>query len=91
MIQIKESYVNRTENYRAGDSDWYEAYTDDLGKLFKSLRKEYGKCTNKVYQDNYMDGSYWHCGWVFQKRMKYDRSNKTFLSETWITFKYVAD
>jgi hypothetical protein len=51
MLEIKEPYVNATENCLIGDSGWYEPYTGDRGKLFRSLQREYGRCTSRMYRD----------------------------------------
>jgi hypothetical protein len=87
-LYIQESFVNLTEGYRFGDSDVYEAFTSDRSKLYKSLVREYGRCTGKVYIDlkptpagpNAMP-----VGWVFVKRMKYEDCDKAYLREVWVT------
>ena len=66
--------------YVIGDSDLYEPYTDNIGDLFLSLQREYGRCVSKVYIG---DGD--PIGWVFQKRTKYTDCDKTYLAETWVT------
>ena len=91
MLVINETWVNKTENCSGGDSGYYETYTDDLGELFKSLQREYGRCVSKVYNDNCLDGTVWSNGWVFEKRRKYDDCNEYYLAETWITYKHVLD
>ena len=78
---IQEAWVNRTKDYRIGESDIYEPFTDNIKKLFKSLMKEYGRCTGKVRIDP--DGK--AIGWVFEKRTKYSDAKETFLQETWVT------
>ena len=47
-LWIKETHVNETKGYRMGDAEWYETFTDDKGKLFKSLQKEYGKSQKEI-------------------------------------------
>ena len=81
---IQETWKNATENYISGDSGLYEPFTDDSGKLYRSLQREYGKCVSKVYIDD-ENGKSKPIGWVFQKRQKYDDCNKTYLLETWVT------
>jgi hypothetical protein len=76
------------ERYGIGESGWYEPFTDNLGELFKSLRKEYGRCVSRVYQDT-PDGTADPVGWVFQKRVKYWDANETYLQETWVTYRQV--
>lgn len=81
---IQETYVNKSEGYRLGETEPYEPYTDDIGELFRELQREYGRCVGKCYVDK-KDGSSQAIGWVFQKRQKYDDCNETFLSEVWVT------
>jgi hypothetical protein len=40
MLQVKETYVNETKGYQFGDVPWYEPYTDNIGKLFRTMQKE---------------------------------------------------
>lgn len=80
---IEEVWRNATENYICGESGLYEPYTDNLGELFRSLQKEYGKCVSKVYVDQ--GDKTIAIGWVFEKRRKYDDCNDTYLQETWVT------
>lgn len=86
-MEIKETYVNESTDMRYGSSDWYEPYTNDTGKLFKSLQKEFGRCTSKIYVDVPMgDGTYdvRTVGWVFLKKQKYTDTKETYLQSTWV-------
>lgn len=78
---IQETHINRTEGYMLGEAEPYEPFTEDTGKLFRELQREYGRCISKAYVDP--DGK--QIGWVFQKLTKYQDSNETYLAETWIT------
>ena len=49
MLYVREHWVNETEGYRGGNSPVYESFTDDVGTLFRSARKEHGRCTGKIY------------------------------------------
>lgn len=90
-LWISEAFVNATKEAIFGDSPPYETHTDDIGKLFKSLQREYGKCTGKVYQDP--DAR--RIGWVFQKRMRYEDAHRDgngrysekahYIREVWVT------
>jgi len=80
---IQEQWIDRTRNCGNGETEPYEAFTDEPGKLYRSCLKEYGRCTGKIYIDT-PDGAK-AIGWVFLKRAKYDDCNETFLLETWIT------
>jgi len=79
---IKESHTNDTEGYRMGDSDWYETFTSDKGRLFRDLQKEYGAAT-KMYIDQ-KDGSAKQVGWVFRKTRKYEDCDKTYVHSVWV-------
>jgi hypothetical protein len=84
-MRIRETYVNDTEGYRFGDSDWFEPWTEDRGKLFRSLQQEYGGCVSMMYRDVRRGREFtafgvvvparWKVittGWVFRKRMRYE-------------------
>jgi hypothetical protein len=96
-IWIKESFFGKKEvtskdgdtdyvRYRLGETEWYESFTDDRGELFRSCREEYGGCTGKIHVDIAMgDGTYdtRDVGWVFEKRMKYEDCDETYLRQVW--------
>lgn len=88
-LYVSEVFINGTKGYQFGESGIYEAYTDDIGKLFRSMQKEYGRCIGKVYIDT-KDEKAHTIGWVFSKRMKYedarDNSPDSFYTrEVWVT------
>ncbi len=87
-IWIRETFVNTTREAQFGETEPFESFTDDLGKLYKSLRSEYGRCSGRVYIDR-KDAPPMPVGWVFIKRMKYedarDNSPKSYyLREVWV-------
>jgi len=91
MIQIQEIYVNGSEGYIFGESDWYEPYTDDRGRLFRDLQREYGRCVSKMYVDE-IDGQPSVIGWVFSKRMAYeDNPHRSYIREVWVHCRTVSD
>jgi hypothetical protein len=69
---MRETFVNETKGHQFGESDWYEPFTDDVGRLFRSLQKEYGRCVSRVYVDPAGGGKPKAIGWVFEKRMEYE-------------------
>lgn len=90
-MKIAIDHVNRDEGYRIGEyvqdieDTIFEA--DSLGDMFRALRREYGRCTGRVYVDYlHKDSKYgpYAVGWVFLKRVPYDDEG-TFLQETWVT------
>lgn len=82
-MKMNESFVDLSKGVRYGASGWFEAFTDDLGELFRALRSEYGRCVSKVYVDA-TDGKVRAVGWVFVKRVEYTDSAKTYLREVWV-------
>jgi hypothetical protein len=94
-MKIAESAVNLTEKYRLYDdivTDIEDTIFDAdsptlIGDIYRASLKEHGRCTGKVYVERWHenDGKPMHVGWTFQKRVKYDDSNDTFLMETWVT------
>jgi hypothetical protein len=88
-MMIQETYVNRDTNTRYAESEPQRAFTDDLGKLYRSLRAEYGRCTGHIHVDQ-KDGEVKTIGWVFVKRVPYegrvrDGEPRTYLREVWVT------
>lgn len=88
-IFMSETFINKDKNARFGESGIYESFTDDKGKLFKSLQREYGRCVSRVYVDR-ADGPPKAIGWVFEKRMQYEdaRTNGAdsyYVREVWVT------
>lgn len=74
-MRIQETFVNQTEDCIFGESEPYEPYTDNTGKLFLNLQKEYGRCRSAMYIDK-SDGSIIKCGWVFEKKMQYEDTGR---------------
>lgn len=86
-LWIKEDYIVHQDNgrsYRMEGTPIYEAYTDSVGELFRSLMDEFGRCTGKMYVDS--KNSQLQVGWVFEKRRCYeDEPSESYLAETWVT------
>lgn len=83
---IQETFINETKGYICGNTDPYEPFTDNIGRLFLSLQKEYGKCVSRMYVDP--DGK--PIGWIFQKKMHYEdartnRADDYYIQEVWVT------
>jgi len=73
------------KRYLVGESDIYEAFTDNIKRLFASLQREHGHCVSKVYIDQ--KGKSLPIGWVFRKRisLKDKPDVDTYIQETWVT------
>ena len=99
-LQIQETMTGEDlttgKAWRSHEGDYYEPYTDDLGQLFKSLRREYGRCTSRVYVDA-PDGTADPIGWVFEKQVEYEDADRARLTgrerlynrQVWVTYRYV--
>lgn len=86
-LYTSETYINAGDNTRFGESEIEEAHTDDVGRLYRSLMAEYGRCVSKVYQDTKSRGTI-AIGWVFKKRMQYEGARDpkdTYIREVWAT------
>ena len=75
--------VTQKGEYIIADGEPYETYTDNVGQLFSSLQKEFGRCSGKQYIER--EDQDVRCGWVFEKRVKYTDCQRTYLQETWVT------
>ena len=86
-LWIKEEWIDRTRRAYSGSTEPYETSTGDIGTLFKSLQKRYGRCVSKMYFSKTIDGQLKtiQSGWVFQRKQKYQDCDKYYISETWIT------
>ncbi len=82
-LYIKETWINQTENYCIGDSEYYETFTDNKGVLFNSLQKEWGRCISKMMIDLNKGGSK-QIGWVFEKIDCYEDTHEKFIRHTWV-------
>jgi hypothetical protein len=81
-LQIRETFTNETRGYRSDWSEWYEPYTDNIGRLFRGMQREYGRCVGRIYVDAPRDGSAFGavgssaCGWYFEKKVEYEDSGR---------------
>ena len=91
-LWVKETWINETEDYMIGESEWYETRysVNELGDLYRSCVKEYGGCVGKVYVDT-PDGNADAIGWVFQKNRKYEDVNKNYLASCWVVYRQQKD
>lgn len=80
-MYIKETFINETEGYCFGGSDWNEAFTDDLGRLYRDLKSEYGNASN-MYVDT-ADGTK-KIGWVFTGKAKYEDTGEPYTRQVWV-------
>lgn len=83
-IWVQEEYVTveGDKRYGSGSDDPQESRFDNKGDLFRFCLREFGRCVSKVYVGEKNPRA---IGWVFEKRVKYTDSDKTYLQEAWIT------
>jgi hypothetical protein len=79
---IRETYVNKTEGHHFGERVRRDPPSADPGALFRACRSEYGRCVSRIYVDT--DDGPKACGWVFQRRERYEDSEETYLREVWV-------
>jgi len=87
-LYVQEEFVDASRCARYGESGVYETGYDTVGTLYRALRREWGRCTGKVYVDQTCPerGAYSQAiGWVFIKRVRYEDSRETYLREVWAT------
>lgn len=88
-VQIKNINTDEERRYRIGDVEPYETFTDNIGRLFRSLQREYGRCVSSMYVD-LPNGEIKRIGWVFRKREEYSdwrpssRFDRYYVREVWI-------
>ena len=83
MFLVLESHVNETEHYSMGDVGPYLPHTNNIGELFSSLQREFGRCISKVYLDT-NEGTF-QIGWAFARKDKYEDTGEPFDHVTWVT------
>lgn len=90
QLYCTEIFINATKGcmYHE-DTKPQEAFTTDLGRLYRNCVREYGRCTGRVYAE-LVDGTSIPVGWVFVKRVEYDdpmcrRKPESYLREVWLT------
>lgn len=83
-LWIQETWINETEGYQVGESEVYETSYEESerGKLFASLRREYGRCISCMFvgEDNPIK-----IGWVFQKKVQYQDTKEFYNQSTWVS------
>jgi len=83
-LYVQETYVDETREAIFGESSAQEAFTDNVGELFRSCQREYGRCVSRVYVDR-LDGTSVAIGWVFSKKMQYEDAKKFYVRSVWVT------
>lgn len=84
-MYVLTSGVNETRGHQIWNDKPLEGLDmsgDTLGKVFRYLQREYGRCTSKMYVDT-KDGQPQQVGWVFQKVCRYSDSKDTYEQTVW--------
>jgi hypothetical protein len=99
MIWVRETHEQVNNDSGEEGDEYYETYytgpieesmyeDDEIGAIFKMGQKEYGRCVSKIYIED-SKGRDRVVGWVFQKRMEYDRPQhnglKYYSRQVWVT------
>ncbi len=84
MIYIQETYVDETQNCQQGADGWFETFTDNIGDLYRSLKKEYGNASN-MYIDRINGGAPVKIGWVFTGRDHYEDTKEPYTRCVWVS------
>jgi hypothetical protein len=83
-VLVSIAYVNKTKGYVYGEQEPFEPWTEDRGKLFRSLQREHGRCVSRVYIDG-SDGKNIPVGWYFEKTARYSDTKEPYKQGTWVT------
>jgi hypothetical protein len=87
---MQTTLVNEDKHYQFGDDEPYpldKSVCPTVPEVYHWARREYGRCTGRVYSDSIVDGKGRNrpVGWVFVKRAKYDDCDEAFLQVAWVT------
>jgi hypothetical protein len=67
---MREDFTNETKgHFISDDTLWYEPFTDNRKRLFRSCQRDYGRCVSSIYVDTPTGPK--ACGWYFERREEY--------------------
>lgn len=96
MMLVRETYVNETRGAMIGESEFYEPWTSNRGRVFRDYQKEYGRCISRMYID--VAGQEPRAiGWVFGRRERYedargkDRERDYYQLEVWVEVRDIPE
>jgi len=78
---IKETWINRTENYCCGESGFFESRFTTVKEVFECYRKQ-GKIQRMYKEDS--EGNSVQCGYLINYTAKYEDTKEPYKAETWI-------
>ena len=89
LFHVRVHLIDEAQNLMFHATEWQEVYAETEGHLFRSYRKEYGRCQSRMYIDT-KEKEAKPIGWVFQKRVSYEVTPKRkFLQSAWVEIKEV--
>lgn len=95
-VLISEVFIDKSQGCRVGETEPYEPrFFNNIGLLFRSLQREYGRCVSKVRVDK-PNGGAKVVGWVFERYMGYQDVRPTdlvkfYIQEVWVTLHDAPD
>lgn len=90
--RLAVTLTNEDKGYRF--SEWAEDVPDwwlnddgrpDMGRVYRELQAEYGRCTGSVYVDRAEGGPPIRVGWHFLSRQRYEDTREPYLRGAWVS------
>jgi len=91
IYQIATTCINKKGNYIVYDEtiDIEDSVISNLKELYAFGLSEYGKCVNKVFIDR--DNKQLQVGYCFEKKVKYEDCDETYIQETWLSIEHYIE
>jgi hypothetical protein len=90
LINETKGYVFLEWSERIDVYDLTENGTPDMGHIYRSFQREFGRCQSSTYIDT--DEGPKRIGWYFVSRQKYeDGTNDTYLQGAWVSVYKVVE
>lgn len=82
-LHAEVEYVDASRDVRLGSDGIQATDCQTPGELFRRCRRTLGRCTGGVFVDR-ADGGVQRIGWIFERRERYDDSERTFVRQAWV-------
>jgi hypothetical protein len=80
---VRETFLNADAGYLLGEPEvTTDLFSGAPGDIFRAAQAEYGGCVSRIFVDTKAGTK--TCGWVFQRREKFEDCDETFLREVWV-------
>lgn len=83
-LYIKGTVVDTDRDCVIGEIEIQESNFSKIGDLFRYCQREYGGCVSNMYIDT-KEGKTRKVGWVFEKKVDYEKGSDPTNMQTWIT------